>query len=185
MKYTFIMITALFFIGCSPKYRAIHEYKAPTSDEGKVCLVECQKKLATCKEICKANFETCKVKAEKAARESYEKKMKEYTIRLEQYASDIEMFELERSLYYDDFFGYGYYGRGFYRPRHLFWASPMPLFVPKKPVKPSLEKEIQVAEMKMCQIDCGCTKSYDNCFIGCGGEVKTKEVCIENCPSER
>jgi hypothetical protein len=187
MKYFFIFMSALFFIGCSPKYRSVSQYTMPKSEAGKACLVECQKKQASCKEICKANFEICKVKAEKAAHESYEKKMHEYTIRLEQYASDVEMFELERSLYYDGFYGYGYgyYGRGFYNPRYMFWASPMPLFVPKKPVKPSLAAEIQAAEMKMCRIDCGCTKSYDDCFVGCGGEVKTKQVCIKNCPSER
>jgi hypothetical protein len=183
------MISTLFFIGCSPKYRTIHQYKAPTSEAGKTALVECQKQKTTCKEICKANFDTCKVKAEEVAKKSYEKKMKEYAIKLEQYASDVEMFELERSLYYDDFFGYGYgcgyFGSGFYFPHRMFWASPMPLFVPKKPVKPNLEREIQAVQMKMCQIDCGCTKSYDECFTATGGTVSTKKICIENCPSDR
>ncbi len=181
------MMSTLFFLGCTPKYKIVTEYVAPQTDMAKACLGKCQKEYGSCKEICKANFDICKVKAKAAAKESYEKKMKEYQIRLEQYVSDMDMYDLERSLYYDDFFLYdrAYYGGGFYYPHRMFWASPMPLFRPQRPHKPSLEAEIQIAQMKMCRIDCGCTKSYDSCFMGCGGVLKRDKVCIKNCPSER
>jgi hypothetical protein len=80
-------------------------------------------------------------------------------------------------------FGYGGYGYGGgYHPHSMLMMHPMPLFRPVRPRKPNLNKEMQLAEMQMCQIDCGCTKTYDSCFVGCGGVVKTKRHCIENCP---
>ena len=193
MKYILIALTMLFFIGCSPKYRAVNEYIAPVSETGKVQLNDCQKTFSTCKEICKANFDICKVKAEKAAHESYDKKMIRYQAMLEQYANDMEMYELELDLMYFDGFGLGYgyggfgygYGRYGYSPFGGMMMGPRPLFRPHKPRKPSLEAEIREAEMSICQIDCGCTKSYDNCFLSVGGKINTKQVCIENCPSER
>jgi len=187
MRYLLSFMAVLLFLGCTPKYRVVNSYIPPQNETAPTCLNTCQIKLDACKKSCKAKFDTCKVKAEVAAKENYKKKMVIYQAKLEQYARDMEMVELERSLYYDDFYysGLGYYGGGFYRPHSLFWASPMPLFVPHRPIRPTIEKEIQNAQMQMCEIDCGCTQSYDNCFISCGGEIKSKKVCIKNCPSDR
>jgi hypothetical protein len=187
MKYIFIVLSALFFLGCSPKYKVVNEYVSPKTESGKVCLGECQKQYGNCKEICKANFDICKVKADETAKANYESKMQQYLVLQERYIDDMEMYQLEIDLMYGfNGFGYGYgYGYNGYYPHSIFMMRPMPLFRPVRPRKPSLAQEIQLAEMKMCQIDCGCTKSYDNCFIGCGGEVKTSRHCIENCPSDR
>jgi hypothetical protein len=193
MRYILIIIPVLFFLGCSPKYRSVNEYIPPKTEAGQMALSGCQQKLESCKSSCKANFDSCKVKAEAEARKSFDKKMHEYTIRLEQYASDMDMYELEMDLLYFD--GFGYYGggygygglgyRGFYRPHGMFLMGPSPLFRPVRPRKPNLQAEIQAAQMQMCQIDCGCQKAYDSCFVSSGGELKVNQVCIKNCPSER
>ena len=189
MKYFFIILSSLFFLGCSPKYKIVNKYVAPETESGKACLVECQKQYGSCKEVCKANFEICKTKAHAAAQENFELKMQRYSILLEEFLDDMEMYQLEIDMmYFDGFGGYGYgygYGRYGYYPHSLFMMHPMPLFRPTRPRKPSLEKEIQLAEMKMCQIDCGCTKTFDDCFVTCGGIVKADRICIENCPSDR
>ena len=188
MKYIFIAISTLFFIGCSPKYKVVNEYVMPQTESGKSCLSECQKQYGSCKEICKANFEICKTKAHIQAQENFERKMHKYSILLESYLDDMEMYQLEVDLmYFDGFYGgYGRYGySGYYYPRRMFMMHPGSMYRPARPLKPSLTQEIQLAEMQMCQIDCGCTKTYDNCFVGCGGSVKAKQICIENCPSER
>ena len=190
MRYIFIIISSLFFLGCSPKYKVVNEYIAPQSEAGIVRLSECQKQYGSCKEVCKANFEICETKANAVAKENFENKMQQYSLALERYMDDMEMYQLEIDLmYFDGFGGYGYgmyggYGRygGFYHPRSMFMMGPMPLFRPVRPRKPNLNSEMKSAQMQMCQIDCGCTKTYDSCFIGSGGVLKTKRICVENCP---
>lgn len=184
MRTVFIFFTALFFLGCSAKYERINEYISPTSEAGKACLIECQKQYGSCKEICKANFEICKVGADKAAKANFERKMQVYVGRLERYAAELQMYELERDLYYFPGY-YGYRDYGFYYPHRMYWMHPYPYFRPVKPKKPTMDEEIKLAEMQMCQIDCGCLKTYDSCFVGCGGSVKQKEICVENCPDAK
>jgi hypothetical protein len=98
----------------------------------------------------------------------------------------MQMYDLEMDLmYFDGFYGGfhpGFYG--FYRPNFLYMSS-FHTFRPQKPRKPTLQAEIEFAQSQTCQIDCGCTKVYDSCFTGCGGEIKVDKVCIENCPSDR
>lgn len=187
MKYIFIILISLFFLGCSPKYKIVNAYVAPQTESGKACLVECQKQYGSCKEVCKANFEICQTKAHATAKENYDRKMQRYSILLERYLDDMEMYQLEIDLmYFDGFYGgYGRYGYSGYYPHRMFMMYPMPVYRPARPYKPSLAKEIQLAEAKMCQIDCGCTTTFDDCFVGCGGTVKTDRICIENCPSDR
>jgi hypothetical protein len=187
MKYIFMVIGLTFFFGCAPKYRVTTQHIMPTDESKKSCVSECQKSYGSCKEVCKANFEICKDKAEVIAKANFDKKIKEYQIRLEQWADDMEMYELEREMmYFDGFFGYGYGYPRYYHPHSIFWmgglyAGSRPL----KPRKPNLQAEIEQVQMQTCQIDCGCTKTYDSCFTGCGGEIKVDKICIENCPSDR
>jgi len=191
MRYIFIVLSSLFFLGCSPKYKVVNEYVAPQTESGVACLSACQKQYGSCKEVCKANFEICKTKALSAAKANYKKKMHQYSVLLERYMDDMEMYQLEIDLmYFDGFVGYGYgyghgYGRYGYYPHSMFMMRPMPLFRPVRPLKPSLEREMQDAQTQMCQIDCGCTTTFDGCFTGCGGTLKTKRICIENCPNDR
>lgn len=186
MKYVFMLISTMFFLGCSPKYKVINEYVAPQTPSGLASLSMCQKQYGSCKEVCKTNFEICKTKAHAAAKANYDNKMQQYSLLLERYLDDVEMYQLEIDLMYFGGFGGGYsrygYGYGGYYPHRMFMMYPEPLFRPLRPRKPSLAKEMEAAEMQMCQIDCGCTKTYDSCFIGSGGVLKTKRICIENCP---
>lgn len=186
MKYIFMIISMAFFLGCSPKYRINTQHVMPTDEAGKSCISKCQKSYGSCKEICKANFDICKDKAKNQAQKNFDKKMHEYHIRLEQYASDIQMHHLERDLFYfNGYYGYGY-SRQYYYPRHLYWIDTYPNYYrPLRPLKPSLQAQIELAQISMCQIDCGCTKTYDSCFTGCGGKIEQSKTCIENCPSDR
>lgn len=178
MRVLILMIGVLFIVGCGPKYQMVNNYQSPTSEEGKACLIECDKVYASCKEICKANFEICKVKAHETAEAAYEEKIRFYHAKLERYANEMQMYELQRDLYYYDSY-YGYRGYGFYHPYRTFWMEPYPYFRPQKPIKPNLEEEKLKAEMQFCQVDCGCTKSYDNCFQQCGGVITQEKVLIK------
>jgi hypothetical protein len=51
---------------------------------------------------------------------------------------------------------------------------------PSKPIKPSLSHEIKKFQ-KNCSQSCSCTKSYDSCFISCGGKLSYQKICVDNC----
>ncbi len=179
MQYIFIVLSALFFIGCSPKYKVVSEYEVPKSQSAKACLIECQKQYGSCKEICSANLEICKTKAYKVAKQNFDRLMQSYVLQLERYTREMQFYELERELYYFN----GFYSRGYgYYPRGMMWTFPFYMNRPMIPLRPTLENEIRLAEKQMCSVDCGCTKAYDECYVGCGGIIKDKEVCVENCP---
>lgn len=186
MQYIFIFISTLFFLGCSPKYKTVSEYIVPSSEAGKACLAECQKQYGSCKEICNANFDICKVKAYEVAQQNFDRKMQYYIAQLEQYATQMQMYELERELYYfDGFYGHGFRYPGYYYPHRMFFGYSFSMIRPLKPIRPTLEHEIRLAEQQMCKIDCGCTKTYNECYVRCGGVIKKTEVCTKNCPDEK
>ena len=186
MKYLLLVLGIVFFTACTPKYKIIHTYSAPQSEGAKACVATCQEKLATCKALCKANFDVCKIKAEQIGKRRYNEKLKSYYQALENYANQVQQYNMDREFYfYNDFYYYGgpYGYRGPFGP-YWTWGPPTPMYTLRKPVKPNLEQEIQLAQMQHCQIDCKCQNSYEQCFQSCGGKVISKKVCIENCPNE-
>ncbi len=183
MRYILLMLLLLFFTACTPKYKTLYSYKEPKTPQTQMCVKSCKEKLATCRALCKSNFEICTKEAEKIGKRNYEKKLQNYYKALEEYTRRVEMYNLERELFwYDDFY---YYRRGYgvYSP---FGArlilGPSPSYSIPKPVKPTLQQEIMNAQLKHCRIDCKCLSAYDDCFKSCGGEVIEKKICIENCP---
>ncbi len=188
MRYlvTFVII---FFTACSAKYKVVKEYTPPQDSEAnKICVSLCQTKETDCQSKCKREFNSCKIEANKVAQKNYEDELKLYTARLEAYVENMSNAQI--SYMYDPFFYDPYYYDNplFFRgdpyrygiyPRAMFYQSAPML---PKPKKPSLEKEQLKAQMKLCHIDCGCKKSYDSCFRGCGGIISHKKICIENCP---
>ncbi len=182
MRYI-IVLFFLLLLGCSPKYKSVSEHLLPPTIEGKECVSKCQEEYSSCKKICEANFDICKDRALKVAKERYDQKMQEYVALLEEYSYRLRAYDFERSFFYfDGFWGYGY--SRFYYPRYMFWID-YPILTIPRPVKPKLSIEIKRAQKELCDLDCGCSKSYDKCFIECGGTVKESEVCIKNCPDDK
>ncbi len=190
MKYLLAFFLIL-FSGCSAKYKVVKEYNLPQdSENSKICIGLCQTKKIDCQTKCKSEFDICKIEANKVAQKNYEDEVKLYTAKLESYVND--MSSINVNYIYDPFFydpyyynqsiflsGYPYYYAPY--PRAIFHQSaPMRA----KPRKPSLEREQLKAQMKLCNIDCGCNNNYDDCFRGCGGVISHKKICIENCPNE-
>ena len=190
MKHLTIIFILLFFTACTAKYKVVKEYIPPKeSEESQICISLCQTKKTACQDKCKAEFEVCKIKADRVAQENYENEMKFYTAKLENYVnnmSNINISYMYDPFFYDPFYdhhsifwgGYPYYYDPYY-PRAMFYNYAP---IRSKPKKPSLEREKLKAQMKLCNIDCGCRNEYDGCFRGCGGIISHKKICIENCP---
>jgi len=190
MKYVILVCSMLFLSACSPKYKVVKEYHPPkilNSSEASICVGVCESTRSACKATCEAAFSSCQVKAHRIAKQRYAVKMQQYTNQLENYVDDMYMGSYDMRFYHFDYYGYPYY-----YPRYggyansLFWYDPMPYYhyssYQNKPKKPSLAQEKLKAEAEVCDLDCGCTQRFDNCYIGCGGKVESKKICIENCP---
>ncbi len=193
MKYILLTVSMLLFTACSPKYKVVKEYHPPkitNSSESAICIGVCESVRTACLTKCESAFSSCKVKAHRIAKERYQAKMQKYTLALESYVNAVNDYQFERGFINFSYVGYGY--PYYYHPRYhgyansLFWYDPVPLYstayLPPKPKKPSLEQENLKAEAEFCDLDCGCTKAFDSCYIGCGGSVVNKKICIENCP---
>jgi len=190
MKYLILVCSLLFLSACSPKYKVVKEYHPPKiaqSSEATICTGLCESKRSACKQKCESAFSSCQVKAHRIAKQRYAAKMQAYTNQLENYVDDMDARNFDMNFSY-----FGYYGYPYYYPRYggyansLFWYDPMPYYYHtnyrSKPQKPSLAQEKLKAEAEVCDLDCGCTQSFDSCYIGCGGQVVSKKICIENCP---
>ncbi len=193
MKYIILVFSMLFFTACSPKYKVVKEYHPPkiaNSSESAICVGVCDSVRNACLTKCESAFSSCKVKAHRIANQRYAAKMQKYTTQLESYVNNIDDYRFDRGFMNFSYVGYGY--PYYYNPRYhgyansLFWYDPMPFYtdtyLPPKPKKPSLEQEKLKAEAEFCDLDCGCTQKFDNCYTGCGGQIVSKKICIENCP---
>jgi len=189
MKYLLLIVSMLFLSACSPKYKVVKEYHAPkntNSTQTPICLGVCETNRQACTQNCKATLKTCKIKSDRIAKERYAAKMQQYTIQLERYVNEMQLDNFNMYFYHFDHFRYpyyypshGYFGYG----NSLFWYNPMPFYsYAPKPKKPSLKIEILRAQEEFCDAECGCTQTYDSCYTGCGGEIISKKICIENCP---
>ncbi len=192
MKYLLLVLSLLFFSACSPKYKIVKEYHPPQltdSSNTSVCLGLCETKRSACKQKCESTFNSCKVKAHRIALQRYNKKMQDYTKQLENYVDAVDDNGFESRFIFMNY-GYGYpyyyYPRPYGYANSLFWYDPMPYYGSyrsrPKPKKPSLEQENLKAEAEFCDLDCGCTHTFDTCYTGCGGTIVSKKLCIENCP---
>ena len=192
MKSLLLLFSLLFLSACSPKYKIVKEYHPPVaaqSSDAQVCLGLCDSKRTACKSDCEAVFSSCQVKAHRIANQRYAKKMQQYTGQLENYVDAVQRDRFEMQFYSMGYYGYPFYRPGFaYGPyggyaNRLFWYDPIPVYnYTRQPRKPSLAQEKLKAEAEFCNLDCGCTQKFDDCYIGCGGKVLSKKLCIENCP---
>lgn len=64
------------------------------------------------------------------------------------------------------------------------------LVAPDPPLEPdpvtltSLTQQLQTERCHMscgCQPTCGCDAQHESCFLGCGGELRQRRVCVKNC----
>ena len=199
MKYIFLSLTALLFIACSPKYEIKTLYTQPTTNQGKVCVKECNVKRETCQVHCNQKRDNCLAQAKSRAKnkfsslmDEYEHVMHGYEAEMNRYDGEIASWDREHIRLKQQFQTYrglcdDKKDRKSYECRRaretddklssLENIEPTP---PTRPNKPLLSEEIKEAQ-KSCSNKCGCQKEYDNCFVSCGGTLDYKKFCIENC----
>jgi len=199
MRYIFLGLIAIFLIACSPKYVIKTLYTQPITNQGKVCVQECNVKRETCQIHCNQKRDRCLTKAKEDAKRNfssimneYEHSMHGYEAEVNRYKSEIDSWDRRYIRVEQQFKTYRELcdkkkDRDAYECRRAREAddelSSLETFEPTPPARPNkplLSEEIKRVQ-KSCSNKCGCQKEYDNCFVSCGGTLEYKKFCIENC----
>lgn len=189
-----ISLLSLLVVSCGPQYRVVDDYVPPADNSGKRCLKQCQKEKNRCQRKCTRKRQHCLADAEMLAKDDYPQAM-------DHYANELEKYTLAQDLYQHK---YDHYrnekdwlnkrisnlkvdcregDRHACKKRKNLIRKRNHLHQPARPLRPfrptlvSITKEYQEA----CKSDCGCDENFRSCYIGCGGQVKSRSICVENC----
>lgn len=191
--YFFLLLAIAFLYSCSPKYKIEKVYIPQKAD--KECIEKCEKKREECRKECLKEKKKCLNEAIKRAKEIFKQQEKIYKERLKAYFNQYDRYLTEYRQWQEKYLrlkeDFQYYSRkckidknwcdekDYYKQLLDDWLR----FKPKKPIKPEEPSFNSILEKQqsLCRYDCCCENEFDACFQSCGGKVKIKKICIENC----
>lgn len=182
-----VLLLALVTLGgcaSAPQYATQTTYRPPVTTAGHACIARCHTQLQQCQTRCAAERESCISTIEPIAKKAFEDDLQRYEAARKQYESDRQIYELNRAFRsgwnypvfvprYGWVMGPGWYGPGWYG---LDDDAPTP------PVAPNLKAERARLIHERCDSKpCPCQSDFEQCYIGCGGQVEKSVVCIAHC----
>ena len=197
MKY-FLLLLALLFTSCSPRYEIKTLYAVPTNFQGKQGVKGCLAEKRECQTRCNQRQDRCLAKAREVAKDEFVNVKNEYKVELRHYNLDMKKYEKQmRELEHQerrlesDIRHYtsscdtakpkSYACRQLSELRSdLRELTDTEPDEPSRPSQPSLSQEIRQAQAS-CSNECGCDKAYDTCFTSNGGTIRYERFCVENC----
>ena len=197
IKVSILALTILFISSCAPKYKIVHDYTPPTSTYGLSCLnKQCHKENSHCKHQCQTQFNNCLIKQEHDAAGDYNHILNEYHVKLEHYHNELEYYFQDKEHYRKNkkFLKHKQEHAleqcknknlskekcpSYKRIKKKLNRLNKP-YKPVKPHKPSLQQVIAEYQ-RSCQSDCQCKQGFNQCYVGCGGQVNSRKICIDNC----
>ena len=172
---------ALLLAGCAgPRYATEVRYIPPTGEAGQACLKGCHTDMRACQADCQSRREACIANIGPQVDAAFDQALRQYEAERRVYMRERQFYQLDRSLhigFHRDPFYYGYPAPFWYTDRY-FDDPPVP---PEAPSRAAIREQV-IDEQ--CNIDCGCQPAFDQCYVGCGGQVERRVVCIENCDGE-
>jgi hypothetical protein len=180
----------------SPVYKVVYDYIPPTAADGPNCVMQCQTAQQSCQLPCDDGYRLCMERSPEEARLSHQIDKDRYLRELERYNGELEAYYSSLARYEDrrrelerDRDRYERDCRGDVKDKRackrldevkdeLRWLSEPGR--PGKPVEPSYSASLQ-EQQGMCSRDCGCEVQYNGCYTACGGAVRSRQVCVENC----
>jgi len=197
MKY-FLLLLALLFTSCSPRYEIKTHYQLPFTFTEKEEVKSCLSEKKRCQIRCNQRQDRCLAVARKSAKDEFKNVKNDYKVQLRDYNDEMDKYQRkmrnfehkERRLESDirDYRNrcnldkpksYACHQLNELKSdlRHLTDLEPEE---PLRPFKPTLSENIRQAEAS-CSNECGCDKAYDSCFTASGGTINYERFCIENC----
>lgn len=170
--------SALVLSACaSPRYATEVRYVPPATEAGMACLQGCHVEMKACQADCQSRREACIAGIEPRVDVAFEEALKRYEVERQRYMRERQFYQLDHALnfgYYHHPFYYGYPGPFWYTDR-FYDDPPVP---PAAPDRATIRKRVIDQH---CNEPCGCQEGFDQCYVGCGGQVERRVVCIENC----
>jgi hypothetical protein len=164
--------------GCAtPQYQTNVSLIPPADAQGRACVQDCEAVKTACQTDCQGRYQACAKALEPQVEAHYEAALKQYELDLRQYAAALRHYEIQ--LHFEWMHSYPYH-----YPYYWWDPWPGPYFPPsyRAPVMPTRDSVHAQLVKSNCQEDCGCLPAYDDCFVGCGGQILRDTVCIKNCP---
>lgn len=184
-------------IACGPQYKIVHDYVPPENPLGLSCIQQqCANNQKVCQLECNDVFEMCMQRQEHQARADFPHLM-------EKYHAQMDTYHAEKALYNERYENYRLklellqdrqkfslntcrqqrVAKKHCRSYHQYQREINDMTRPTRPYqpsKPSLKRNIRQAQ-RQCSRDCRCDKMFNKCYVGCGGKVNSRKVCIKNC----
>lgn len=196
--YKYILILgALFLVGCSPVYVTKSQYIAPKKDGFSACVQTCEIKKEDCIKASKIEYQICIDSAYSRAKDISNVELYKYDKAYENYLIEFRDFQNYKHAYDRDYrqieLDYNYFLKECYKKKssfscrrelelknRLYKMKRDRLKRPREPKKPSFNK-ILLSQQNLCRVDDSCSKSFDICYVNCGGEVIPYRFCVKNC----
>lgn len=187
----------VFLSGCGPRYVIKNQYIPPVSSASQICLNSCSQIRQSCQNTCQQNYQYCLDNAYVKAKAVEIDEQRAYEIAYSHYRMDRMQYEHAMHRWQIDYYDYSrdlsHYQSKCERDkdsmacrkrdelrRYMSRLSHERPREPWIPARPTFE-QILVNQQSFCTTNCGCEQSYDNCFVGCGGQVIPHKICVENC----
>ncbi|HIP30226.1 MAG TPA: hypothetical protein EYG93_00375 [Sulfurospirillum arcachonense] len=195
-KYILVLVS-IFLVGCSPVYVTKNQYIAPRDKSFSQCVGNCEEKKITCDKECNNNYQVCIRDGFYRAQDISDSKFAKYDVDYEDYLIELRDFKYYKYEFDKNYIkiqnDYSYFSKECNSKKKNYACSRKielknalhvmkrdRLKRPKEPRKPNFDA-IFKRQQKLCKRNCGCSKSFDICYVGCGGEVIPYRLCIKNC----
>ncbi|MFW6323298.1 MAG: hypothetical protein ACOC02_06720 [Guyparkeria sp.] len=167
--------------GCAaPRYATEVRYLPPATEAGQSCLRGCHTDMQACQADCQSRRQSCIAGIEPEVDAAFDQALRQYDAERRVYMRERQYYQLDRAMHfglYRDPFYYGY-PSSFWLTDHYYDDPPVP------PEAPSREAIRAAVIDEQCNLDCGCQAAFDQCYVGCGGQIERRVVCVENCDDE-
>ncbi|MCL7744315.1 hypothetical protein LV476_05030 [Guyparkeria hydrothermalis] len=178
----FMLAAAVLLAGCAgPRYATEVRYVPPTGEEGKSCIQGCQTEQKACQADCQSQRESCIANIQPTVDAAFDQALRQYESERQVYMRERKFYQLDRRL------SFSAHRAPFFRSYpDPFWYIDHPYFEdpPVPPVAPGRAGIREQIINEECNADCGCQDTFDQCYVGCGGQVERRVVCVENCEGE-
>lgn len=192
-----LIIAALFFAGCAPRYVVKNQYVPLQTEEFSLCVSAYEAEKTICEQNCRVEYQMCLDNAYERAKNIHESQLVKYNELYNNYLFEFRVYQRHqhnfntnyRSLERD----YKYFSHecnkkknGFPCKRRNELMHSMEMMKrdrfrrPRVPKKPSLNSIVR-SQQSYCVSDCSCSKNFDIGYESCGGKIISYKYCVENC----
>jgi len=169
VKIALWILAILLLAGCGVRYEVIEDFVPPADSKARSCIAGCEQQRQACEAACDHRFQACRERAEARAHTDLPARRRAYLDRLDIYLRERELWLDEQALHL--------------RLRRERGALVLP-DPPERPGEPTLEALVARYQAD-CRRDCDCDATFRACYIGCGGTVRSRRVCVANCDEQK